>query len=350
MDGKLGVDDIGNLVCIAGTGQPSSPSPFSTLFRQAGSRTGKAAHAWPTMERKDTVRICSRHIGYGRRFDRRKIFGIERRLFRLLLITIGMCLLLGPKVVGQSQPCSTTGGIRDTYVRAWFPGNSYDDDSRMWIRVGADFAFFSFAGPSSRFEFTLSSRTSNNPITIVAHRLKEPWPAGMTYSIWSAIRDDMLDGMLDQVLVSKLGRYSLNTYGAQHIMLEAQGISVGYAIASSDGQIDKPTWCRELAAPTPTPRATSAPISPINRITVPSDLLPIIMQHALIANEYEPGTCFEIAADKDGNGRSTAPDFLIVIHMPDETIHRWKFQWFENDALYMSPASHPCDVAVEYLR
>jgi len=306
------------------------------------------------MERKDTVRICSRHIGYGQRSDRRKIFGIRRRLLRPFLITIGMCLLLGPKVVGQSQPCSTTGGLRDTHVRAWFPAESYDDEPRMWIRTGADFAFLALDEPASKIEFSFVSRTSANPITVVAHRLKGPWPSSMTFSIWSEIRDDFLGGMLDQALVDGLGRYSLKTYGAQYIMLEARGPSVGYAIMSSDGWEGKPTWCKEPVTPTPqpspTPRATSAPISPINRITVPSDLLPIIMQHALIANEYEPGTCFEIAADKDGNGRSTAPDFLIVIHMPDETIHRWKFQWFENDALYMSPASHPCDVAVEYLR
>ncbi|GAG20586.1 unnamed protein product, partial [marine sediment metagenome] len=99
----------------------------------------------------------------------------------------------------------------------------------------------------------------------------------MTYSIWSAIRSDVLDGMLDQVLVSELGRYSLNTYGAQHIMLEAQGVSVGYALASAEAWSEKPAWCREPATPTPdlspTPQITSTPVSPINRIEVPPDIL-----------------------------------------------------------------------------
>lgn len=223
----------------------------------------------------------------------------------------------------------------------------------MWIRTGADFAFISLSEPADRIEFSIVSRTSANSITIVAHRLKEPWPVGMTYSIWSEIRDDLLDGMLDQVQVSELGRYSLNTYGAQHIMLEAKGPSVGHAIMASNGWSGKPTWCPEPVTPTPvpspTPQVTPTQGSPIVRIEVPPVVLPVIIQHALVADAYRPATCFEIAADQDGNGRSVAPDFLIVIHMPDGEIYRWKFQRFENDALYMAPADRPCDVAVEIL-
>ena len=264
-----------------------------------------------------------------------------------------MCLLLEPKVVGQSQPCSTTGGLRDTHVRAWFPVESYDDEPRMWIRTGADFAFLSLDEPASKIEFSFVSRTSANPITVVAHRLKGPWPSNMTFSIWSEIRDDFLGGMLDQVLVDGLGRYSLKTYGAQYIMLEARGPSVGYAIMSSDGWGLKPSWCPQPVTPTPmltpTPQVTPTPGSPVTRIEVPPAILPVIVQHALLADEYQPGTCFEIAAQKDGNGRSVAPDFLIVIHMPGGIVYRWKFQRFENDSLYMAPASHPCNVGVEDL-
>jgi hypothetical protein len=224
----------------------------------------------------------------------------------------------------------------------------------MWIRTGTDFTFFSLGGPASRIEFSVVFRTSNNPITIVAYRLKAPWPAGMTYARWLEIKDDMLDGKLDQIFINDLGRYSLNTYGAQHIMLEAQGASVGYALMSSDGWSGKPSWCQEPATPTPAVTATPtiAPTreSPINRIDVPAAILPVIVQRAITANSYEPGTCFEIAAAKDGNGRSTSPDFLIVIHMPSGDIYRWKFQWFENGALYMAPAERPCDIALEYLR
>ena len=300
------------------------------------------------------MRIRAFHTRYGRSLNRRRTLRNRRRLLRLFLITIGMCLLLGPKVVGQSQPCSATGGLRDTHVRAWFPVESYDDEPRMWIRTGADFAFLSLDEPASKIEFSFVSRTSANPITVVAHRLKGPWPSNMTFSIWSEIRDDFLGGMLDQVLVDGLGRYSLKTYGAQYIMLEARGPSVGYAIMSSDGWEGKPTWCKEPVTPTPppspTPRATPTQVSPINRIEVPSDVLPIILQYAIISDAYAPGTCFELAANQDGNGRSVAPDFLIVLHMPGGEVLRWKFQRFENGSVYIAPADRPCDVGVEYLR
>ncbi len=265
-----------------------------------------------------------------------------------------LVLLLVLPVTGQEPVCDIKWGVRDTHVRAWFPNQSYDTEARMWLRTGADFSFISLEEPAAQISFSIVSRTSNNPITIVAHRLREPWPSGMTYSIWKGIRDDMLDGMLDQVLVDGLGRFSLKTYGAQHIMLEAQGASVGYALMSTNGWSNRPSWCREPA--TPTPFATSSPTavptqnSPINRIDVPPVVLPVIVQHAVAANSYEPGTCFEIAADKDGNGRSTSPDFLIVVHMPDGIVYRWKFQWFENGALYMAPAERPCDVGMEILR
>ncbi len=253
-------------------------------------------------------------------------------------------------VVGQAESCDVTSGVRDTHVRAWFPTESYDREARLRLRTGADFAFISLSGPSSRLEFSVVSRTSNNSITIVAHRLKEPWPAGMTYSIWSQIRDDLLDGMLDQVQIDDLGRYSVATFGARHIMLEAQGPSVGYGIASVDSWADRPTWCKELATPTPVVSPTKTPGSPITWIEVPSDILPVILQYAIVADEYEPGTCFELAAAEKGDGRSTAPDFLLVIHMPGGDVQRWKFQRFENGSVYMAPAARPCDVGVEYLR
>jgi hypothetical protein len=240
----------------------------------------------------------------------------------------------------------------DTHVRAWYPTESYDREARLRLRTNVDFAFISLEGPSSRIDFSVVSRTSNNSITIVAHRLKEPWPAGMTYSIWREIRDDMLDGLLDQVQITDLGRYSVNTFGAQHIMLEAQGPSVGYGIASVDSWADRPTWCLEPATPTPfpSPQVTSTPGAVVNRIEVPPVVASVVLQHALLVEDYVPGTCFEIAADDDGNGRSTTPNFLIVIHMPDGETLRWKFQQFEDGSVYMSPSHRPCDVGVEYLR
>lgn len=273
---------------------------------------------------------------------------------RSIAIAVALLLFVSVPAMGQTYTCATTTGVRDTHTRAWFPAESYDGDFRLRLRTGADFVFFFLDKPASKLEFSVVSRTSENEITIVAHRLKEPMPTGMTHSVWSQIKDDMLDGMLDQVHVDDLGRYSLNTYGAQNIMLEAVGPSVGYGIASSESWSNKPSWCQEPATPTPppspTPRATPTQGSPINWVEVPSDILPVIVHHAIIADAYEPATCFEIAANLKGDGRSTAPDFLLIVRMPDGDVHRWKFQRFENGSVYIAPGDRPCDIAVEYLR
>jgi len=161
-------------------------------------------------------------------------------------------------------------GIVDTYVTSWYPDTSYGKETTLWVRPGQHFILMQFNEDVAGLEFTVVSRTNEQPVMLNFFRWTGPVTDNMTYREFLTLSAEHKGDLLESIVVYALRPYQVGLQQSRGILIEAEGGGVGYGIASTNVTSKRPAWHPWISTPTPTPTPTqTATVTPTATVQEP---------------------------------------------------------------------------------
>lgn len=207
---------------------------------------------------------------------------IRPRLIALLLLVILVCLTILAKelsaqaiVIRQSAGWrEVTEGLRDTYVRRWFPDEAYDAEPLLNVRPEHDYILIHSDHPLIGMRFEVIERSNAQDIILQAWSLNSAWPEGVTYTQWEEMQEEVIGRLLDEVTLRDAPQaYELSLSGETDILLRGLGsFGVGYTIGSIEHDTARPVFWTLLppttiVVPTPLPPTATPTITMTPTVT-----------------------------------------------------------------------------------